>query len=61
EYSLGLDIPPEIISRFICGAQLEILEYWLLHPEAGDAEQMAAYFFQLVFRQHPSELINDSS
>ena len=56
EYSLGLDVPPEVAARFIVGAQIEILEYWLTHPQAGDPEQMAAYFFQLVFRQHPSTL-----
>ncbi|MGB7341247.1 MAG: TetR/AcrR family transcriptional regulator [Phototrophicaceae bacterium] len=53
-YSLLLDVPPEIGARFITGALLEVLEYWLYHPEAGDTETMARYFFTLVFRQEPS-------
>jgi len=53
DYSLLLDIPPELAARFIVGAQLEILEYWLTHPEMGDAETMARHFFRLVFRQEP--------
>ena len=50
-YSLLNDnIPPAIGARFIVGALLEILEYWLYHPEAGDAKTMANYMFQLVYR-----------
>lgn len=60
DYSLGLNVPPEIAARFIVGAQVEILEYWLTHPEAGDPEQIAAYFFELVFRIHPSEIPKNS-
>jgi AcrR family transcriptional regulator len=52
-YSLMLDVPPEIGARFITGAILEVLEYWLYHPEVGDTETMAAHFFRLVFRQDP--------
>lgn len=51
-YSIMLDdVPHELATRFIVGAQLEILDYWLDHPEFGDAETMARYFFKLVFRQ----------
>ena len=53
DYSLLTDVPPEITARFIVGGQLEILEYWLSHPEMGDAETMARYFYRLVFRQDP--------
>ena len=54
QYSLMIDdVPFEIQTRFVDGAMLEILDYWLTHPEIGDAEQMAAYFFTLVFRQSP--------
>lgn len=53
-YSLLLDdVPPEISTRFIVGAQIEILEYWLNHPEMGDAETMARYFYKLVYREEP--------
>lgn len=52
-YSLLVDVPPEIGARFITGAILEILEYWINNPDIGDAETMAAHFFRLVFRQEP--------
>lgn len=53
-YSLLLDdIPPEIAARFITGALLEVLEYWLIQPDLGDPETMARHFFRLVFRQEP--------
>ena len=52
-YSLLLDVPPEIGARFITGAILEVLEYWINQPDMGDAETMAAHFFRLVFRQEP--------
>jgi AcrR family transcriptional regulator len=52
-YSLLSDVPPEIGARFITGALLDVLEYWVNHPEAGDAETIAAHFFRLVFRQEP--------
>jgi AcrR family transcriptional regulator len=53
DYSLLTDVPPEITARFIVGGELEILEYWINHPEMGDAETMARYFYRLVFRQDP--------
>ncbi len=52
-YSLMIDVPPNIGARFITGALLEILEYWLEHPEIGDTYAMATYFYQLVFRVPP--------
>ena len=56
-YSVLLDdIPPELVTRYIVGAQLEILEYWLDHPEMGDADTMAGYFYKLVFREDPPTL-----
>lgn len=57
-YSLLSDVPPEIGARFIVGAILEVLEYWLYHPEAGDTETMARHFFRLVFRQEPPSMPN---
>jgi hypothetical protein len=53
DYSLLTDVPHELTARFIVGGQLEILEYWLSHPEMGDAETMARYFYRLVFREDP--------
>lgn len=52
-YSLLLDVPPEIGARFITGAILEILEYWIVNPDAGDTQTMATYFYRLVFRVEP--------
>jgi len=57
-FSLLVDVPPEITARFITGAILDVLEFWMQTPEIGDAPQMAAYFFQLVFRQPPPDLPN---
>ena len=55
-YSLLIDVPPVIGARFIVGALLEILEYWLYHPEQGNAEVMAGHMFRLVFRQEPPQV-----
>ncbi len=54
-YSLMLDVPPELAARFICGAILEILEYWIHHPETGDAQAMADQMYRLVFRREPPQ------
>ncbi|MAS35208.1 MAG: hypothetical protein CL610_14445 [Anaerolineaceae bacterium] len=52
-YSLLTDVPPELGARFIVGALLELLDYWLQHPEAGTPEVMARHMFRLVFRRDP--------
>ena len=44
---------PELGARFIVGALLELLDYWLQHPEAGTPEVMARHMFRLVFRRDP--------
>ncbi|RMF80674.1 MAG: TetR family transcriptional regulator [Chloroflexi bacterium] len=54
-YSIMLDVPPELGARFIVGAILEILDYWLMHPEQGSADDMARMFYHLVFRRPPEE------
>lgn len=54
-FSLLLDVPPDLGSRFVVGALLEMLDYWLDHPERGSAKEMAGYLFQMVFRQSPPE------
>lgn len=53
QYSILLDVPTEIAARFVVGAILELLDYWLQHPEAATAEKMADYMFRLVFREEP--------
>ena len=51
-YSLHNEaVPPEIGARFVVGALLEIAEYWLQHPEVGDAVTMTNHLFRLVFRR----------
>ena len=54
-YSLLIDVPPAIGARFIVGALLEILDYWLYHPEQGNPEAMAGHMFRLVFRREPPQ------
>lgn len=54
-YSIGLDEPPQLVARFITGAILELLEYWLYHPELGDPQMMADRMVHLVFRLPPPE------
>lgn len=46
----GLDVPPEFQARFLVGATQDVLEYWLQHPEMGDADTIAAYFYEMLFR-----------
>ena len=60
-FSLLLDVPPEIGARFIVGALLELLDYWLHYPEASSAEALARYMFRLVFRTEPelSSLVSE--
>ena len=55
-FSLLLDVPPALAARFIVGSIIDILEYCLRHPEAGQAEEIAAIYFRMVFRQEPPEI-----
>jgi AcrR family transcriptional regulator len=55
----GLDVPVEFQARFLVGATQDVLEYWLVHPELGDADTVAAYFYEMLFRQKPQ--FNDNS
>lgn len=52
-HSLLLDMSPEITARFVVGAASEVLDYWLSHPEAGSADEMAAKLFTMLYRQEP--------
>ena len=49
----GLDVPPAFQARFLVGATQHVLEYWLSHPDLGDADTVAAYFYEMLFRQKP--------
>ena len=53
------DIPAEIGARFVVGSALEILDYWLTHPEIGTAEEMATMLFKLLYRQAPPSIIDN--
>ena len=55
-YSLDTDVPIAISARFITGGLVEILDYWLDHPDAGTPDEMTDMFFQLVFRQLPPNM-----
>lgn len=49
----GIDVPAEFQARFLVGATQHVLEYWLTHPDLGDADTVAAYFYEMLFRQKP--------
>lgn len=49
----GVDVPPEIGARFLVATVLEIMEYWLLNPESGTAEEMATHMYRIVFHESP--------
>lgn len=51
--SYGVDVPVAFQARFLVGATQHVLEYWLLHPELGDADSIATYFYEMLFRQKP--------
>jgi AcrR family transcriptional regulator len=50
-FSLLTDVPPEIAARFFVVTIVELLEYWLRHPETGSAAEMVDRLFVLIFRQ----------
>jgi AcrR family transcriptional regulator len=52
-FSLLSDVPPELVARYYVVSIMEILEYWMLHPEIGTANDMATQLFLLMFRQTP--------
>lgn len=49
------DIPAEIGARFVIGSALEILDYWLTHPEIGTADEMADMLCKMLYRQEVSD------
>lgn len=58
-YDFETSISPAIMARFVVAGLLDILDYWLDHPEAGSPEEMANTFYELVYRKKPPQ--NDSS
>jgi len=52
-FSLMLDVPAPIAARFVVGALVQVLDYWLENPDTGDAQYMADLFFTLVYREKP--------
>jgi AcrR family transcriptional regulator len=58
-YDFGWNVAPAIAARFVVGALLEILEYWLVRPDLGRPEEMARAMYQLVYRQEPEPLDGD--
>jgi AcrR family transcriptional regulator len=54
-YSMHPDVPVELSARFVVGALIDLLEYWLIHPEQGTPEEMARHMFRLIYRQDPAQ------
>ena len=44
------DVPPEIQARFVVGALLEVLDYWIDHPDSATPEQLKDQFLRLLYR-----------
>jgi hypothetical protein len=53
-YSMHPDVPVELSARFVVGALVDLLQYWLIHPEQGTPEEMARHMFRLIYRQDPA-------
>lgn len=49
------DVPADIGARFVIGSALEVLDYWLAHPDIGTADEMAKMLFEMLYRQEPPE------
>lgn len=60
-FRVGIDLPHDIAALFLVGTTVEIMEYWVRHPERGTAEDMAGMVFQIVFHQTPQSITNDLS
>ncbi len=52
-FRVGADVPPDIAALFLVGTTVEIMEYWVQHPERGTAEEMASMVYQIVFHKLP--------
>ncbi len=50
-FSLMTEVPPELASRYFVVTVIELLDYWLKHPELGSADDMVDRLFLLIFRQ----------
>jgi AcrR family transcriptional regulator len=55
-FSLLTSVKPEIAAQFFVATILELMSYWLHHPEYGTAQDIANDLFILVFRQAPPML-----
>jgi AcrR family transcriptional regulator len=50
-FSLLTEVSPEIAARFYVVTIIELLEYWLKHPDIGSAQDMVDRLFLLIFHQ----------
>ena len=51
QFSLMIAVPPELAARFVVGALIGLLDYYLLHASHYSPEEMADTMFRLVLRQ----------
>lgn len=56
-FRIGIDLPPDIASRFLVGTVLEILDYWLQNPDLGTPEDMASHMYRIVFHESPDKFL----
>jgi AcrR family transcriptional regulator len=54
-YVMHPDVPVELSARFVVGALIDLLGYWLVHPEQGSPDAMARHMFRLIYRQDPAQ------
>lgn len=50
------DVPPAIRARYVVGAALEILDYWMSHPEIGTPIEIANMIFKLLYNIDPPRI-----
>ena len=49
------DLPPEFAARFLVGATIELLEWWVISRPDFTAAQMAGLMYRMVFHDEPPE------
>ena len=49
-YVLLANAPPDFIARMVVATVLEVLEYWLLNPQIGDAKAMVDIIYAMLLR-----------
>jgi AcrR family transcriptional regulator len=48
---IEFDVPAEVAAQFMTGALMRLVRWWVETPNEYTAEQMAAMFYKMLFRQ----------